>query len=300
MRRERVVRAGGVAAALLLTVGCARETEAVLAQTVPCRVVQRLVPLPGNVPESSGVAVSRLDPTVFWTHNDSGGDPRIFAVDPIGELLGMVDVTGAKNNDWEDIESAPCADGNCLFIADIGDNGGDRKDIEIYRVPEPRPQQGRTQTATRFIVEYPEDAQDAEGFFVLPGERMYIVTKGNDGPIAIYAVPEDIEPENETKLEHIRDLSAGGVPLADRVTAASASPDGRVVGIRTRTALLLYDAEDLVNGEEVEPINVNLQSLGEPQGEGVAFGPNGTLVLTSEGGVDGAPGMLGLLWCPEQ
>ena len=54
-----------------------------------------------EIKESSGLAASKCQPDVFWTHNDSGDDAFIFAVNKKGEKLGTWKVAGAKANDWE-------------------------------------------------------------------------------------------------------------------------------------------------------------------------------------------------------
>ncbi len=51
-----------------------------------------------SIRESSGIACSRRREGVFWTHNDSGGDPRIYAFNRKGEDLFRCD-DGA--NDFE-------------------------------------------------------------------------------------------------------------------------------------------------------------------------------------------------------
>src|SRR5205085_1640483 len=55
--------------------------------------------------ESSGIVASRIHPGVYWTHNDSGNPPELFAVDERGRNLGVWRVSGASNVDWEDISS---------------------------------------------------------------------------------------------------------------------------------------------------------------------------------------------------
>src|SRR5215208_316535 len=54
------------------------------------------------VNESSGIAASRLDPGLFWTHNDSGDDPFIYAFDREGKRRGVWRVRQAEARDWED------------------------------------------------------------------------------------------------------------------------------------------------------------------------------------------------------
>src|SRR5687767_4675893 len=57
----------------------------------------------GEIKESSGIAASRCQQNVLWTHNDSGDDAFIFAIDQTGKDLGTWKVENAKNLDWEDI-----------------------------------------------------------------------------------------------------------------------------------------------------------------------------------------------------
>src|SRR5690606_25780786 len=117
-------------------------------------------------------------PGIRWTHNDSGGEPEIYAIDEQGRLVGTVRVPGAENRDWEDIALAPCATGDCIYIADIGDNAARRAEVVIYRVPEPDPSAEATETAERFAFRYSDGARDAEALFVLPERGLYVVSKG--------------------------------------------------------------------------------------------------------------------------
>lgn len=290
--------AGAVAAVALLFSGCTMDEEVAVAEGIPCRVAQRLVPLPGSATEASGAAVSRAYAEVIWTHNDSGGEPQVIAVDQTGRLLGILTVRGADNLDWEDIEIGPCPGGSCMYIGDIGDNAAEREDIAVYRAPEPGPEDGSIENSTRFTMTYPGGPRDAEGLFVLPPERVFIVTKGDNSAIEVYEYPGPLRSDEQVELRLVRQLSAEQVPLEDRATAASASPDGRYVAIRTRTTLLIYETDSLIGEGDTPPMNVDLTSLGEPQGEGIGFAADGVLVTTSEGGVEAAPGMMGILWCP--
>ena len=77
----------------------------------------------GAIDESSGVVASRRNPDLFWTHNDSGDGPFLYAFDLNGGKRGTWHVTGAKAFDWEDIAAGP---GSTLDIADIGDNDAAR------------------------------------------------------------------------------------------------------------------------------------------------------------------------------
>src|SRR5207253_735177 len=113
-----------------------------------CEVVARGISLPEPIRESSGLSESRTHPGVYWTHNDSGHGPDVFALNSSGVQLGKVRVTGAQNRDWEDIASGPCpaGGGTCLYLADTGNNassegekgkGHGRQEVTLVVVPEP-------------------------------------------------------------------------------------------------------------------------------------------------------------------
>jgi hypothetical protein len=84
------------------------------------------------------------------------------------------------------------------------------------------------------------------------------------------------------------------LPL-DRVTGATASPDGSWVAIRSNEQLFLYRAQDLVGGRG-QPRSFDLAAVGEPQGEGVAVAADGVIYLAGEGG--GGGGTLASIRCP--
>src|SRR6266851_3388499 len=89
--------------------------------------------------ESSGIVASRTTPGLYWTHNDSGDGPYIYAFDEHGARRGTWRVRGAAAIDWEDIAAGPGpqAGTSYLYIGDIGDNEGRRAEITVYRVREP-------------------------------------------------------------------------------------------------------------------------------------------------------------------
>ena len=89
-----------------------------------------------DLPEGSGVAVSRRTLGRLWAHNDSR-EPVLVALDPMGAVVGRVRVSGATLEDWETVAIGPCPAGTCIYIGEIGDNEAKRANIQIYRVPEP-------------------------------------------------------------------------------------------------------------------------------------------------------------------
>jgi hypothetical protein len=258
-----------------------------------CAPVGYAVPLPDELRETSGIAVSARDPEVFWTHNDNGA--AIWAVDRAGRILSRhpFDV---EPRDLEDMAAAPCADGSpCLYLADTGDNSERRSVVRLLRIPEPTLGSPETLAAEVFPMRLPDGPRDAEALFVLPDERVFIVTKGRSHAITLYRYPPPLRPDTVT-LEEVQRLTRAAQPLLDQVTGASASPSGSTVVVRTYRALRFFAAR----GDSLEALpngDVNLRTLEEIQGEGVSLSADGRVMLTSEGGPVGGPAALSQLRC---
>jgi hypothetical protein len=256
------------------------------AQQPLCVPASRIARLAG-VSEASGIALSRRTPGIIWSHNDSG-EPVVFAFDTSGKARGRVQVTGASVDDWEDLAVGPCAQGSCLFIADIGDNNRGRRQITIYRVPEPRPDDRATAPAEALPAVYPDGPRDAEALFVASSGQLFLISKAAARTTALYRLGQPVAGRAGT-LELVTKL-----PL-DRVTGAGASPDGDLVAVRTNEELFLYRRQELARGSNAQPRRFDLAALREPQGEGVAFGADGLIYLAGEDGTAG--GTLATIRC---
>ena len=285
--------------ALLLASGllaCQQANEFAGIGPRPCTITAPPRDLPHDVWETSGLALSRRIPGVIWTHNDSGNEPVLYALDSAGAIIARVRVTGAELIDWEDIAAGPCDTGTCLYIGDIGDNSARRDSISIYVVPEPSLSDTVTLPATVLYARYPTRPQDAEALFVLPPGDIYVITKGRRDSIAVYRYPKTVQhPGGTTWLEQVRTLGPKPHSGMDRVTGASATSDYRWVAIRTYRSLLLYSTTGLL-ADSAPKLTADLGSLHEFQGEGVAVSDSGTVWLSTEG-EDEAP-RFSRLTCP--
>lgn len=249
-----------------------------------CRIVDATATLPVEARESSGLARGIARPDLFWTHNDSGNEAVLFGIDASGAMVARVAIDGATNIDWEDIEAGPCGDASCLYIADTGDNDGDRESVLVYVVPEPT--DGATSiSAHAWQARYPDTPADSESLFVVSGE-LYLVTKGRHGPVRVFRLPQDgTQPGT---LEMVAEL--GPKPAAaERVSAATATPDGRWVVMRTPSMLRFHPSERLLAGDAGGMITWDASALGHPQGESVAIDDAGNVWLTSEAESGGEP-----------
>lgn len=86
------------------------------------------VELPAEVEETSGLV---LTDDALYTHNDNT-DVNLYTLDSIsGAILEAFSVTGAANQDWEEIAQ----DANYFYIGDFGNNAsGNRTNLNILKV----------------------------------------------------------------------------------------------------------------------------------------------------------------------
>jgi hypothetical protein len=285
--------------AVLVIVTAASPSPLVAAQqrgtAAQCQPTGSFAQLAG-LSEASGLAVSRNTPGRLWTHNDSG-EPVVFSIDARGSVTGQVRLSGAAVEDWEAIAVGPCGSTSCLYVGDIGDNEARRRRITVYALPEPAGSSGSANVANVFHARYPDGAHDAETLLVAADGRLYVVTKGETGPVAIYRFPAKLESGATMTLERVGAAPAGKTDAESRITDGSVSPDGQWAVLRTRSTLTFYRTADLLNGHWREGQRLAVTSLKEPQGEGVALGVDGAVFLAGEGGGKGQPGSFARFSC---
>jgi hypothetical protein len=246
----------------------------------------------GQLPEASGLALSRRSDDRLWSMNDSK-DGTIVALSTTGEFKGRVRVTGATIRDWEDVSVGPCPGGSCLYVGDIGDDHAKRMQVTVYRIPEPKPEDTATAPAEAFVFSYPDKAHDAEAAFVAPDQTLFIITKGH--PTVLYRAPRDARPDAAATLTKVAELPVEQFLSEQerkrtRITDAETTPAGTWTALRTNSELLLLRTRDLVDGRMRDVWHADLRPLDETQGEGVAISNAGDVYLAGEGGGHGLPG----------
>lgn len=242
--------------------------------------------------EASGLVASRLSPGVFWTHNDSGDGPRLFAISDKGALLATYTIAGVRASDWEDIASGPCDGGeSCLYIGDVGNNSKQRDDQSIIRVREPEidasaaPVVGTLEGATEMGVSYPynegieDDNPDVEALLAHPmreGE-LYLVTKEGTRARLLEATWQD---GGDVTFEHRGEFGIG------LVTAGDWHPDGERFAIRTYARIYVFDLNGMLPGEAFSTASLDERIRGEIQGESLAYSADGASLWTLAEGQD--------------
>src|ERR1044072_6495960 len=251
-----------------------------------------------SISESSGLVASRTTPGAYWTHNDSGDGPFIYAFDTRGDSFGTFRVNGAEARDWEDIAAGPGPQSNqsYLYIGDIGDNDAVRPEVVVYRVAEPalspatrkftKSRPGSTEPADAIRLKYPDGKHDAEALLVHPRTgNIYIVTKV---PLVNPSVYEAVAPLTPGQTLTRREIGEAHVPslFGGVNTGGSISPDGR------RAALCDYfQGYELVlpagasNFDDIWKQKMTGFDLGKrKQGESITYRLDGKgLLATSEG-----------------
>ncbi|HWN09712.1 MAG TPA: hypothetical protein VNO50_10665 [Pyrinomonadaceae bacterium] len=251
-----------------------------------------------EINESSGIVSSRTNPGLYWTHNDSGDGPFVYAIDAKGTHKGVWRVTGATARDWEDIAIGPGPERgtNYLYIGDTGDNRGARAEIRIYRVAEPKITSGdanstkvapvATKDAEIIRLRYPNGANDAETLLIHPQSgNVYIVTKVPLGNPVVYEAKAPLNTRETTTLVRVGEVSLP-VLFGGLITGGDISPDGLRVALCDYQQG--YELELPAAGAGFNAVwkqTVTVVELGErKQGEAIGYRLDGrALLATSEG-----------------
>ncbi len=216
----------------------------------------------GRLPEVSGLAASIRHPGVLWTHNDSGDDARIFAIDSTScAVRAEVRLGGVTARDSEAIAVGRDAAGEpVIWLADIGDNLDGWDSVRLYRIAEPTRLVDQEVKARSFTVRYEDGSRNAEALLVDPaaGGPMWLATKRQAADGGLYRIPDSLVAKGSAVAKRV-----GVVPAM--TTDGSYAPDGRHFVLRTYTGATLFRAPP--PGTDAGSVAIPLQ----PQGEAIAF-----------------------------
>ena len=242
--------------------------------------------LPHKLSENSGMVATK--DSSIWVVADKGNPDIIYKVNYQGDLLRELKVKNAKNHDWEDLAMDEQQN---VFIGDFGNNRNDRKDLVIYKIPDPNVEGGDRIEAEKIAFHYPEQKDfppkkeklhyDAEAFFYFKN-YLYIITKNRAHPFTgeafLYKVPA-------VKGDHAAKLVGSFVPpkskVEGRITSADISPDGKTIVLLGRGTLWVFTnftMDDFFSNSTLKTIDLGVYT----QLESVAFTDNTTLLLSDE------------------
>jgi hypothetical protein len=248
------------------------------------------------IKESSGLVASRTMPGVYWTHNDSGDGPFLYAIDSSGESRGVWRVIGATAIDWEDIAAGPGPQANqsYLYVGDIGDNNSVRSEIIVYRIPEPKSSDAKSTKARPLATEpaeairfrYPDGKHDAETLIVHPlSGDLYVVNKVAFANAVVYKASAPMSPNKTTTLARVVELKLPGL-FGGIVTGGDISPDGQRVALCDYfggyEAVLPTSSSSFDDIWKQRFLSIDLGK--QKQREGIAYRLDGKALLTTSEG----------------
>lgn len=250
------------------------------------------------VNEASGLAASKTFPGRWYHVNDSGNISGFLWSEQDGANLRFVRLTSPPLVDAEDLAVGPCGDDqgrDCLYIADIGDNGRSRESVTVELIAEAEEFVPPVDRTRRLRLRYPDGRRDAEALAVDPRSGdLYILSKefailpSLGSPAQLYRLPaevwKDSAPDELLELEPFGRLDLPAMAqkrnarLSHVATAMDIRPDGRAL------LVLTYDhaweiAWDLADGPppptaelDYQPIRLEL-TLGK---ESIGWLPDGS------------------------
>lgn len=295
-----VIRKG--IAALAVFVSCTSANQNVREAHRACGNAVHIATLESaSVNESSGLAASRRQNGVFWTHNDSGSGPFIYAFARSGEHRGVWRITGANAIDWEDmaIGPGPLREVDYLYLGDIGDNRKSRDEIVVYRVAEPAviaaARDSTVETALPTAradvlrLRYPDGKHDAETLLVHPVTAdLYVITKSRGVPARIYKSAAHRWSGDVSALAYIGEVRFPNA-FVGFITGGDISPDGRSVVLSDYLSACEFTLPakggsfDDVWHQPCRTIEIGDYRGVRKQGEAICYGPDGrALFATSE------------------
>lgn len=240
--------------------------------------------------EVSGAVAGRRNPGVLWVHND-GAKARLFALSTNGQVLATFKLQ-AEVTDAEDIAVGAGAlpDVPYLYLGDIGDNQAERRFVRVYRFPEPTLPRGEAAEEPRAITDfelfgltYPDRPHDAEALWVDPvSGDLYLATKQKKRSRIYRVAAGDLRAGATIRLTFVAET-----PFAE-VSGADICANGAWLILRREDAALLWQRagdEDWAAVFTRPPCAVPVVGPPrEPNGESIAFAPDGTGYYTlSEG-----------------
>lgn len=240
--------------------------------------------------ELSGIACSRRHPGLFWAHNDSGDEARVYLFDKKGRDLGSCLLSGVQAYDWEDMASFTADGKPCLLLADTGNNGLNAAVHMLHLIEEPPcdPARGvavkEVPVVKTIYFSFEDDFRNCEAVGIDPTDKtILLISKERNNACHAYALAWPKEPA-ATKGKPQRALVARliGTLKLRQVTGMDVSPDGR------RAIVVTYgDAYEFTRGEKEDwaaafsrpPRVIELPE--RVQGEAICYGPDGRTIYTS-------------------
>ena len=235
------------------------------------------ISLSKKIDETSGLEI--VDGQ-FITHNDSGGDPKLYYLDKKGKIVFERTLEGVKNNDWEDITK----DDQFIYVANMGNNFDTRKNLSIVKTPidssssEAELIEFNYPEQVKFTTAYNQSQYDAEALITID-DYLIILTKNKLKKITeIYALPK-IAGKYEAK-------KIGSLNTQSIITGGDYDPDTKLLAL---TGTLIFNEYYILKIEDFDleskkdyKIDMYEIPIGKTQVEAIKIIDSNTFWITSE------------------
>lgn len=233
--------------------------------------ISKIGVLPPHLRETSGLAKST--DTTYWTHNDGGNPNEIYEINQTGSIIKKLSLP-FPNIDWEDL--AQDTNGN-LYVADVGNNFHQRKDLKLYQFNPANPTLFNAisiKYAAQTSFPAPKNMRyfDCEAV-VWHRQKLYLFSKNwtaENKYVKLYNIPAQAGSYTLTPVDSIYSKSM--------VTAADISPDGQTLALLTYGKILFFDVKNGINFRQP----TYCVKIGKGQAEAILFINNSDLLITNE------------------
>ena len=168
-----------------------------ISQNVYSQYKEGRIKLPEELKEISGL--EKVNDSLLVAMNDGGNEPLLFFINLKGEILHSTRINNVVNTDWEDLTTD--TNGN-LYIADVGNNFNNRKELKILKINLAESLQKDSLSAEIIEFNYedqiafpPETAKlnyDCEGIY-FSNDSLFLISKNRSKPwngvASIYGLP---------------------------------------------------------------------------------------------------------------
>ena len=224
----------------------------------------------------------------LWAINDSGNSTEIHQIDSVGGIYRSIEITNAKNIDWEDLTQD---DFGHFFIGDFGNNSNKRRDLTIYKIENPI--DIKTTETEAEIIRFKFNDQDLnntndsirnfdmEAFIFYKG-RLYLFTKNRtkpfDGYTNLYRMEDYASNQRAKKVSRFKTCKAGKYQCW--ITGAAISPNRKTLALLGSNKIWIFKnwkGDDFFSGE-VTDIDLGLIT----QKEAITFMNDSLVVIADE------------------
>ena len=246
----------------------------------------KLLSVASNLGEISGIEFDKDGN--LWAINDSGNSTEIHQIDSTGHIYRSVEITNAKNIDWEDLTQD---DFGHFFIGDFGNNSNKRRDLTIYKIENPIDL--KTTETEAEIIRFKFNDQDLgnsndsiknfdmEAFIFYKG-RLYLFTKNRtkpfDGYTNLYRMEDYASNQKAQKVSRFKTCKSGKYQCW--ITGAAISPNRKTLALLGSNRIWIFKnwkGDDFFSGE-VSDIDLGLIT----QKEAITFMNDSLIVIADE------------------